>query len=273
MKNIKKLVFVISLTLACGGLATARTFPKVKTLPDQLMMATLWHQTSAEYRAIAYQTFNLAKMVLDMELMKSTPKKKAIVLDLDETLLDNSPYEAMVVKESTSYPHGWFDWIDAAKAKAIPGASEFLHYADSKGVAIFYLSNRKISKKRKMSGMQNTLKNIRALGFPQAKESQMYLRNAESSTESRRQAIAKNHTIIMLFGDNLNDHAKAFEHGTVAQRKAAVDNARSQFGTRYFVLPNAMYGEWEGAVYNYQWRKSVEEKAQMRSQALDVWYP
>ena len=55
--------------------------------------------------------------------------------------------------------------------------------------------------------MQNTLKNMRALGFPQAEESQMYLRDGSSSKESRRDAIASKYSIIMLFGDNLNDHA------------------------------------------------------------------
>lgn len=273
MNSVKKLAFMICFTLFYLNFATAKTYPKVEILPDQLMMGTLWHQTSAEYLAIAYQTFNLAKLVLDLELKKSTPKKKAIVLDLDETLLDNSPYQAMVIKSSTGYPHGWFDWIDAAQAKAIPGAVDFLNYADSKGLAIFYLSNRKIKKDRKVPGMMNTLKNMKALGFPQAVESQMYLRDKESSKESRREAISKNHTIIMIFGDNLNDHAKVFEHKNVADRKAAVDKLKDQFGIKLIVLPNAMYGEWEGAIYNYNWRTTVQEKDAIRRKALNVWYP
>lgn len=251
----------------------AKQFPKVDILPEQLVMATAWHQASAEYRAIAYQTFNLAKVVLDMELRKSTPKQKAIVLDLDETLLDNSPYEAMVVMQKTGYPHGWYDWVDAAEANAIPGAVSFLKYADEKGIAICYLSNRKIKKNRRIPGMQNTLKNMRALGFPQAKESQMYLRDASSSKESRREAIASKYSIIMLFGDNLNDHAKVFEHKGIAARKAAVDSLQHEFGHRFFVLPNAMYGEWEGALYNYKWRKSPAEKSALRKAALYEWQP
>ncbi|MBU2647624.1 5'-nucleotidase, lipoprotein e(P4) family [bacterium] len=251
----------------------AKPYPKEDVLPDQLVMATLWHQTAAEYRAIAYQTFNLARVMLDMELQKQTAKQKAIVLDLDETLLDNSPYQAMVVIKQTGYPHGWFEWIDAAQAGAIPGAVEFLKYADAKGVAIIYLSNRKITKDRKIPGMQNTLKNMRALGFPQADESHMYLRNASSSKQSRRDEIATKFDIIMLFGDNLNDHDVIFEHKGVAERLAAVDANQKEFGHRYFVLPNAMYGEWEGAVYDYQWRKSTAEKSQMRKAALNAWEP
>ncbi len=273
MNSIKKMLTVLVFVVFGFNTVAAKPFPKVKVLPDQLMMATLWHQTSAEYRAIVYQTFNLAKMVLDMELIKPTSRKKAIVLDLDETLLDNSPYEAFVVEQSTSYPHGWFQWIDAAQAKAIPGAVDFLNYADSKGVAIFYLSNRKIKKDRRIPGMRNTLRNMKALGFPQAVESHMYLRDKESGKESRREAIGKSHSIIMLFGDNLNDHAAVFEHLNIADRKAAVDKLRRQFGRRFFVLPNAMYGEWEGAVYNYKWRKSTTEKAELRMEALDTWTP
>ncbi len=272
MKRVGKLalgIFIIFWTLP----TMAKTYPKVDLLPDQLMMATLWHQTSAEYRAIAYQTFNLAKIVLDMELKKATPKQKAVVLDLDETLLDNSPYQAMVIEKQTGYPHGWFDWVDTAEAGAIPGALDFLKYADSKGVAIIYLSNRKIKKARKTPGMRNTLKNMRALGFPQAKESHMFLRDASSNKQPRRDAIAKKYSIIMLFGDNLNDHAEVFGHKGVAERKAAVDDLKHKFGHRFFVLPNAMYGEWEGAVYNYKWRKSSAEKTQMRNAALNVWVP
>jgi len=270
MKRAVKLalgIFIIFWTVP----AMAKTYPKVDLLPDQLVMSTLWHQTSAEFRAIAYQTFNLAKVVLDMELKKSTPKQKAIVLDLDETLLDNSPYQAMVVQKQTGYPHGWFDWIDAAEAEAIPGALDFLKYADAKGVAIIYLSNRKIKKDRKIPGMQNTLKNMRTLGFPQATESHMFLRDASSSKQPRRDAIAKKYSIIMLFGDNLNDHDAAFGHKGVAERKAAVDKLKHEFGHRYFVLPNAMYGEWEGAVYNYNWRSSTAEKSKMRKEGLNVW--
>ncbi|MFH2129021.1 MAG: 5'-nucleotidase, lipoprotein e(P4) family [bacterium] len=272
MQKIGKLVLGI---VICFWIlpVMAKPYPKEDVLPDQLVMATLWHQTAAEYRAIAYQTFNLARVVLDVELQKQTAKQKAIVLDLDETLLDNSPYQAMVVVKQTGYPHGWFEWIDAAQAGAIPGAVEFLKYADAKGVAIIYLSNRKITKDRKIPGMQNTLKNMRALGFPQADESHMYLRNASSSKQSRRDEIATKFDIIMLFGDNLNDHDVIFEHKGVAERLAAVDANQKEFGHRYFVLPNAMYGEWEGAVYDYQWRKSTAEKSQMRKAALNAWEP
>lgn len=272
MKTAGKLVLAI---LICFWTlpVMAKTYPQVDVLPDQLVMSTLWHQTSAEYRAIAYQTFNLAKIVLDMELKKQTPKQKAVVLDLDETLLDNSPYQAMVIAKQTGYPHGWFDWVDASEARAIPGAIDFLKYADMKGVAIIYLSNRKITKNRKTPGMLNTLKNMRALGFPQAEESHTFLRDASSNKQPRRDAIAKKYSIIMLFGDNLNDHAEVFGHKGVAERLAAVDSLKHEFGHRFFVLPNAMYGEWEGAVYDYQWRKSTAEKSAMRKAALNDWKP
>lgn len=273
MKRFQKLWVGILFILSGASTAIAKPFPKVEFLSDQLLMATLWHQTSAEYRAIAYQTFNLAKLVLNIELTKPSEKKKAIVLDLDETLLDNSPYEAMVVKESTSYPNGWFDWIDAAQAKAIPGAVEFLKYADSRGVEIFYLSNRKIKKNRKAPGMKNTLKNIRDLGFPQANESHMYLRDKESGKQNRRNAIAENHSIIMLFGDNLNDFSDVFEHKSVDDRKTAVDTLKKSFGKKFIVLPNAMYGEWEGAVYDYKWRESAQKKSDMRMNGLNAWEP
>ncbi len=268
MKTIKKgvLIFIV---LSLTTTLFAKEYPKVEKLPEQLMMSTLWHQTSAEYRAIAYQTFNLAKMALDIELKKKTPKKKALVFDLDETLLDNSPYQGMSIEQNTGYPHGWYDWIDAAKAKPIPGAVEFLKYADSKGVNLFYLSNRKIKKNRRVPGMKNTLKNMIALGFPQAVESHMYLRDKSSGKEPRRSEIAKNNTIIMLFGDNLNDFSDVFEKKSVVDRKVEVDNLKNMFGSKFIVLPNAMYGEWEGAIYNYNFRAPIDEKIKMRIDALE----
>ena len=240
-------------------------------LSNQMLLPTDWVQSSAEYRALTISIYNMSKTILDMHLAQSRDKPPAVILDLDETLLDNSPYQAMTVEEKTSYPDGWFDWIDAAQAKAVPGGLDFLKYADSKGVQIFYVSNRKNMKERAGPGLQNTLKNIQALGFPQADESHVYLRTGSSSKEERRQTIMAKYDVVMMFGDNLNDHSDEFKGKSVAERKAAVDRNASKFGTSWIVLPNPMYGEWEGAIYSYNWGASPKEKDAMRRAALDVW--
>ncbi len=262
------LVFFVTTTTV-----PAADYKKVDLLPEQMIMPTAWVQTSAEYRALTITIYRMAKVILDMHLATPSDKPKAVVLDLDETVLDNSPYQAMSVEYQTGYPNGWFDWVDAGQAEATPGALDFLHYADQQGVQIFYLSNRKIKKDRLVPGMENTLRNLRALGAPQAEESHMYLRSGSSSKEKRRQAIAENHEVVMWFGDNLNDHSDDFKGKTIAERKAAVDQHQDKFGTSFIVLPNPMYGEWEGAVYDYNWGASSAEKTQMRKQSLNTWHP
>jgi 5'-nucleotidase (lipoprotein e(P4) family) len=242
-----------------------------KPLPDQMILPTAWVQSSAEYRALTISIYNMSKVILDMHLAKPSEKPKAIILDLDETLLDNSPYQAMTVAEQTGYPDGWFDWIDAAQAEATPGGLDFLRYADSKGVKIFYVSNRKNKGEREGPGLDNTLKNLVALDFPQAVREQIYLRTGPSSKEERRQTIMKDYEVVMIFGDNLKDHSDAFKGGTPDERKAAVDRYAADFGISWIVLPNPMYGEWEGAMYNYNYRASQAEKSDMRKQALTYW--
>ena len=125
---------------------------------DHLEMATLWTQKSGEARAISYQAFNFAKRLLNESLRKASRKPRAIIVDVDETVVDNSPFQAMGILKNTSYPVGWREWIDAASAKAIPGAVEFLSYANKKGVEVFYVTNRKVI------GKEPTLKN-KNLGF------------------------------------------------------------------------------------------------------------
>jgi len=133
----------------------------VKDLNEQLVMGTLWYQRSAEMRAISYQAFNMAKLVFDMDLQKkASGKKRAVVVDIDETVLDNSPYEAGIVGKDTGYPTGWAEWCNAAKAEALPGAVDFLNYVVKKGADVFYISNRKVQFK------EGTMKNMKALGCP-----------------------------------------------------------------------------------------------------------
>ena len=73
-------------------------------LNEQLVMATLWMQTSAEFRALCYQTFNLARMNLDAFLdSHKSDKPVAVIVDADETVIDNSAYEAFLIGQNFCY--------------------------------------------------------------------------------------------------------------------------------------------------------------------------
>lgn len=227
----------------------------------------LFHQTAAEYRALSYQAFNIARMRLDLDLKQNKKNRtaRAIVVDADETVIDNSPYQAMLAKTRAAYAADtWHAWCERAEAKPLPGAVEFLQYAHQKGVRVFYVTNRRVSEK------DCTALNLRNMYFPDVSDETLLIRtdSTTSSKEPRRQAIAQKHRIVLLMGDNLNDLAQVFERKPVAERKEAVDAVKAGFGARFIVLPNAMYGDWESALYGYQNNLSEPEKHTLRTNAL-----
>ena len=227
----------------------------------------LFHQTAAEYRALSYQAYNLARLRLDLDLQQNKRNRtsRAVIVDADETVIDNSPYQATLAKNHTAYAADtWHDWCVKAEAKPLPGAVEFLQYAHRKGVHVFYVTNRRVQEK------DCTAENLRKMGFPDVSDETLLIRTdtTTSSKEARRQTIAQKHRIVLLIGDNLNDLAQVFERKPVAERKAAVDAVQAEFGARFIVLPNAMYGDWESALYGYQNGLSEADKRLLRTNAL-----
>ncbi|MEH7417720.1 5'-nucleotidase, lipoprotein e(P4) family [Neobacillus drentensis] len=237
-------------------------------LYEQNTMSVLWFQTSAEARALYYQGYNLGRMRLD-ELLRDRPKttglKPAIVLDIDETILDNSPYQAWFVLNGKGVPFGWNEWFTRGEAKALPGAIEFLQYANARGVDIFYVSNRDQVQK------VPTMKNLINVGAPQVRSEHVLLQQpGEKGKETRRIQIAKTHDILLFFGDNLGDF-RGFDWLTVSDRSQEVDKRQAEFGRKLIVFPNPMYGDWEGAIYQYDYRKTNEEKDKLRKKLLEIY--
>lgn len=204
--------------------------------------AVLWQQRSAEYRALAYQAFNVAKMQLDDFLMNNTQHDKplAIVTDIDETILDNSPYSGKQIELDEDYTTSrWDEWVDLKSAKAIPGALEFFNYAASKGVEVFYITNRDEHQK------EATLENLKTVGFPDADDQHILLRGNDSEKETRRNNVNESHNVIMLIGDNLSDFSYSFEKRSAERRNRSTDSLKDYFGNKFIVLPNPIYGDWE----------------------------
>lgn len=271
MKNLKKkfslsIIVLLVFLLSSNVFITAEDYT-TKDLNEQLTMATLWMQTSAEYKAICYQSFNLAKMMLDQRLKKKKVKKPlAIIVDADETVIDNSAYEAFLIGNDFGYSSKtWNPWMAAAEAKAIPGALEFLKYAKRKKVEIFYVTNRK------MVGYEGTEKNLKALGFPYVDKKHLLLRTDTGDKQPRRDIVAKDYEIVLLLGDNLNDFLSVFGGKNVKDRLKEVDKKKKDWGTKFIVLPNPTYGEWEGAIYDYNWGANAAEKDKMRKDKLIRW--
>lgn len=174
---------------------------------------------------------------------QQTLRPRAIVTDIDETVLDNSPFSAKTALAGQAYSQSaWETWTALAAADTVPGALQFFKYAASKGLTIYYVTNR-LEKERAA-----TLKNLQRWGFPFADNEHLILSDGNSNKESRRAAIARQFEIAMLVGDNLGDFAEAFYKKSPAERNEAVATLQAEFGERFIVLPNVMYGDWLSAL-------------------------
>ncbi|MBT7608175.1 MAG: 5'-nucleotidase, lipoprotein e(P4) family [Bacteriovoracaceae bacterium] len=236
---------------------------RMANVQEYLLASTLWIQNAGEAKALYYQAFNFAKLRLDEDLKKNkSTKKRAIVVDADETVVDNSPYQAKNYLDNHGYTTtSWAEWVNAAKAPATPGSLEFLRYAAKQGVTVFYITNRGHVLK------DSTFKNLKELGFPIKKENLM-MKTTTSSKKERREKVLKNYRIILLIGDNLIDFSEIFEHLPTDERISVVAENKNKFGKQFIMLPNPMYGDWEKAIYNYDRKINQKDQANLRQQAL-----
>lgn len=249
------------------GLIVVQALPaQQNTLPATSIKSypVLFQQTAAEYRALCYQAFNLAHLRLqEIPKRKLRKKKLAIVTDLDETILDNSYSEAQLIKEGKEYSsQAWKQWTSRSTATALPGAVEFLQQAKQKGLTIFYISNRDTGE------ISSTLLNLQKLQLPDADTAHMLFLLNTSSKEVRRQQVMKEYKIVMLLGDNLTDFTTAFEKKSIDVRKEEADKVKDEWGRKFIVLPNAIYGEWENALYDYERNLTPAQKEAKRQARL-----
>ena len=278
---MKRNKYSLSLALFVAGTVSLFLVPSVVAQApapradlEYQIAAILYQQKAAEYRALAYQAFNLARLRLDQDLDKKNTKKlpkaerkmpHAVIVDIDETVLDNSPSQAYAAKNGIGFNlKDWYAWGEMRKAKAVPGSVEFLNYAVSKGVKVFYISNRDEVQKAA------TIDNLQKAGFRDvSNENVMTRREGESSKDARRAAVAAKYRVVLLAGDNLDDFTGAFERKSVAERFAETDKAKDLWGKRFIVLPNPSYGTWENAIYEYG-RLTDAQKAEKRAEALEL---
>lgn len=228
-------------------------------------MAIAWQQYSGEYRALCFQAYNFARLSLDVRLKTTDPSRKnCVIVDIDETVLDNSPFQGYEVQHGISYdPKDWTRWTDLASADTIPGALGFLRYAKSENVETFYVSNRSEPE------YQSTLKNLQKFGFPFADEAHLMVKTASSDKESRRQKIMEKYNVLLLCGDNLSDFSNVF-YREGKNTSEQVQWAMQEFGTHFIVLPNPMYGDWEKSLYK-EGKFDEAEKSRQRIQHLKTY--
>ena len=208
-----------------------------------LLMATLYNYYAAEYQALTFQAFNIGKeRLIEIRSERPTDNNLAVVVDIDETILNNSPYEAKSMLDSKSYTsESWYEWCNMGVAEPVPGALEFLKFADSLDFHVFYITNRK-----KKFVEEGTIENVKKLGFPQTMLDHFYLRTDDRNKEKRRQSVSENYDIVLLAGDNLGDFYT--DTDVFKDRETLMRSNMDDFGRKFIVLPNAIYGDWVKAM-------------------------
>jgi 5'-nucleotidase (lipoprotein e(P4) family) len=228
--------------------------PVSSMVPDGKLFTSVFQQKAAEYKALCFQAYNIARMRLD-QYPPSSNKPLAIITDIDETILDNSPYAVHQALLGHDYDQSsWYEWTVKGAADTVPGAPSFFKYAASKNVTIFYITNRD---ERERAG---TLKNLEKYNLPFADSAHLILRQNASSKETRRQVVASSYEIALLLGDNLADFSNLFDKKTEEERAQNTRNSAAQFGNKFIVLPNPDYGDWESVLYDYNYKLTLAQK-------------
>lgn len=272
----------LSLAAALIWLAGASALAAEAPGPSDLLNAELWMQSAVEYRANCLTVYALARTRLDEALADKSwtafdqtgdyqALPPAVVLDLDETAIDNSPYEAGLAVSGRDFDSkSWDAWTRAEQAKAMPGAVEFTKYADAKGVKVFYVTNRNADQK------EATKRNVQALGFPMGGNVDTFLMQkdrpewASSAKGVGIAYIAKDYRVLLLFGDNIGDFSDKFSGG-IAERDVAFETLKAHFGHDWMMLANPSYGSWESAAYGNNFKLSADEKRARKMEALRPW--
>jgi acid phosphatase len=272
----------VLILLTTVGCATAP--PRTADPPaHDLLNAVLWTQRSVEFKATALGTYALARIRLDQALADpnwtAAPQEQtgayqslppAVVVDIDETVLDNSAYQAWMALHDTAFdPKTWNAYVKTIASLPIPGAVEFTRWADAKGVKVFYISNRTAEEE------PATRRNLEKLGFPLGEPVDTMLMARKqpdwgSAKGTRRAHVARSYRILLNIGDNFGDFVDDFR-GSEAERLRVLEQHRERWGREWIMIANPTYGSFESAPFGHDQKLSPAEKRKAKRAVLDAW--
>ncbi len=256
---------VAGLLVALGAMSCATTPspPAGAVVPTTCSGAdldgTAWLQTAVEAEGLARQAYAVAARMLEAALAdpgwtaaleqqgEFSRLPPAVILDVDETVLDNSPFEARALRRGEPFETvRWKEWVARAEARPLPGALEFCRAAAARGVAVIFVTNREADLE------DATRENLRRAGFPLDTVADPLLTKGErpewsSDKGTRRAHVAATHRVLLLVGDDLGDFVSG-ARSALPQRWGLAQAHRDAWGTRWIVLPNPVYGSWEWAL-------------------------
>ncbi len=228
--------------LACSGTRETAVAPAGAELSPNTY-AALYQNASAEVQWMYEQAYALARVKLEANLAVPDGLPPAVVVDVDETVLDNSPYELENILAGRSYsPETWKAWTDRASAAALPGALAFLQHAEELGCAVFYITNRTDEERAA------TVRNLSALGFPMSDADHVLTKGSTSDKTARRASVAADHRIVLLVGDQLTDFDQVFRERGEDLGWGMLEEHREALHGRFVLVPNATYGYWRDGI-------------------------
>jgi 5'-nucleotidase (lipoprotein e(P4) family) len=241
---------------ALGGSAPARDREPADAGADAaadrcnpLLWAAAWKQTAAEFHALCYQAFNLARLRLDQALVEPDPEGRplAVITDVDDTLVHASDYWGHLIKVGLDFFDDpiWDQWIARYRMTAVPGALEFCRYCADRGVEVFYVTNRDQGERT----FEHAATQLERLGFPFVDDRHLIVFRDSSDKSPARAAIAATHRVALLIGDNLNDYKRDYYLADVDARLARMAEDREDFGRDFILLPNPTDGHWVRAIF------------------------
>ena len=272
MKSLSRIFLIILITSSSYSFSSE----KDKSFQEQSILSVLYVQTSTEFAANNLQTYLNATEALERALEDSSwsaaleqkenfrDKPPAIIIDIDETVLDNSPFQSRTILSGLSYPNGWSEWVNESKANAVEGVYDFLHYANDKEVEIFYLTNRLESYRAP------TIRNLLNLGLPFKNDNMLLMRKEENSRDKteRRKQVADKNRVVLIIGDQLTDFISTKEAYVFhTDRKKLAKKYSDMWGSKWFMITNPTYGRWELSIYE-DMPESEEEASEIRKKTL-----
>lgn len=278
-------VWMLVAALSLAGCASVPATATQTPPPDDSLNATVWFQTSVERDLVFRGIYRAAGARLDAALADkrwdALPKDDrdndpralppAVIVDIDETVLDNSPSQVRQIRSGSEFNEAaWGEWVEQRAAKPLPGALEFLRAASAKGVTVFYISNRDASL------ADATRNNLRQAGFPIGNDDQFlglgaFVEGCEqegSEKACRRQLVGRKYRVLMQFGDQVGDFVHILAN-TLDGRRAAIAPYADWIGERWWALPNPVYGSWEPALFDNAWNQPQAARRAAKEAALD----
>jgi len=246
--------------------------------------SVLWVQTAAEYQANCRQTYKNARLNLEAAIADTrwtgaleqtndfSDLPPAVIFDLDETVFDNSAYQAHLALDGSDFQlSSWDQWVRMRLAGRIAGAVDFIHYIQNKGIEVIFISNRECKKRDGSADLcpqeTDTIENLNTMGITGISGNNILLKNEYrdwgSEKKNRRDYVVEKYRILMIFGDDLGDFIPDVKKEiTPEKRKEMVVIYNANWGTKWFILPNPMYGSWRQVLKTprYRYLQGIPEK-------------